>query len=60
MGLSFLYHHYEDIQGDGVMHGVNWMSVGKMEWLRWFPYTLYYILMFCLVSFDDEERERSS
>ena len=55
MGKSFLYPYYESIPGDGVTHGMKWMSMGTIEWLRWFPYTLY--IMLCLVSSDDGESE---
>ena len=62
MGLAFLYlHHHGSMQGKGVMHGVNWVSVGNDRMVRMVSLYLYskYILMFYLVSLGENESERS-
>ena len=58
MGFSFLYHHYESMQEDGVIHGVRWMSVGTDGMVKMVSlYSIIYILTFRLVSLRGSERE---
>ena len=36
------FYHYESMQGNGVMHGVKWMSVGNDEMVKMvFLYLIY-------------------
>lgn len=45
MGKSFLYPYYESIPGDGVTHGMKWMSVGNNRMVKMVSlYPIYYAL----------------